>query len=166
MIVFLWLLRSYAGLIGTSEHAIYLGIVQVQQEAGRNIASLKIKAFADDLQSAVRNQFPKTYHPAAGEEFLTNNSKNIEGYFISHLSIHSDNEVWILQLSGWALENDVVILTFNTSCPETVKNLSVKVDFFMELFPTQSNIIHLEIAGHKKYARTTKVNPVVEFEVR
>ncbi|MDX1666488.1 MAG: hypothetical protein R3350_04640, partial [Saprospiraceae bacterium] len=61
-------------------------------------------------------------------------------------------------------ENDVYRLTFNASCPPEWDRVSVSADFFMELFPTQSNIISLWHGRGKRFSRVTKSSTTFRTE--
>jgi hypothetical protein len=54
------------------------------------------------------------------------------------------------------LHHDVYLLEFIMDCEKVWNNLEIKADYFMELFPTQSNIIQIEYKNEKRFHRLLK----------
>lgn len=136
-------------------HALHLATIQINHQEDSKIANMSIKVFSDDLQSAIRNADDR-FSPGSLETLFENNEKLIATYFSSHLQLEVDGQVSIFTLAKWEPQNDVFLLTFQISCPEIWQNIHFQADFFMELFPDQSNVLSLTHGEKKQFARLTK----------
>lgn len=147
-----------------ADHAIYIGVVQVEHRQGEKTAQIKVKVFEDDLRDAVRAAFPDEYRPGPIADFCTTHRVQIERYFRQHLQCRINNKPAGLQFISGRLEQDVYLLQFSFSCPEQWESSSIQADFFMELFPTQSNVLHLQHRQEKRFTRLTRQQPGVTYE--
>ncbi|MEZ4993988.1 MAG: DUF6702 family protein [Saprospiraceae bacterium] len=145
-------------------HALYLAVVQIDHSQAGTEAKLLVKVFASDLESVLRAAYGEQFRREAGEDFPRANSRLIEAYFREHLVCMIDGKIAGLQYSDAQRENDVFWLNFALQVPVRWKKMSVQASFFMEIFSTQSNIIHLIHSGEKRFARLTKAEDTVGFE--
>lgn len=136
-------------------HALHLATIQVNHPEHSKIAHMSIKVFSDDLQSAIRNADDR-FTPGPLETLFENNEKLVAKYFYSHLQLEIDGHASVFTLAKWEPQNDVFLLTFQIACPEIWQNIHFQADFFMELFPDQSNVLSLVHGEEKQFARLTK----------
>jgi len=144
-----------ASLKPVDDHALYIGVIQIDHKNLGLTAGVNVKVFADDLQSALRNAFP-AYEPAAQDSFCAKNGKSIKDYFAGHLQVGINGIAASMSLKDCHRENDVYWLTFDMPCPHKWEIVTISADFFMELFPTQSNVVNVMYGEEKRYFRLTK----------
>ena len=136
-------------------HALYLGTIQLKHEAGEERAQMNIKVFSDDLQSAVRNS-SADFQTGPLSNLFEKNEALIRAYFRQHTNLTINGQVIAPILSKWEQQNDVHLLTFELSCPAQWQEVEFKANFFMELFPTQSNVVSIMNGEHRQFARLNK----------
>ncbi|MEM6320081.1 MAG: DUF6702 family protein [Bacteroidota bacterium] len=139
------------------DHGIYVSVIKIKQVAATSEANMNIRVFADDLKSALRNQFGYeaiTEKPTFCEDY----EDRIQGYFKKYLSCIINDETVTFQLNNCKKIEDVYQLSFQLTTPTQWKSVQVEVPFFMEIFPNQSNIVHLEANNKKRFGRATKGN--------
>lgn len=146
--------RSLAA-VAPLPHAIYIGVVQVDHQSLGETAAVNIKVFSNDLQDALRNASSR-YRVGPVESCCERNRDLIAAYFSDHFTCRINGRRLSLTLEECRSENDVHWLTFRMSCPEDWKEVSFTADFFMELFPTQSNVISLLHGNERRLFRATK----------
>lgn len=140
-------------LIASSDnHAIYIATVEIRASAE---AEVNIKVFADDLQDVLRNYQEKSLI-ISDESALMANKQLIEAYFNEHLMISQNELPLSLKFISGSKENDAFFLSFQMNSSEVWRTLSIKGDFFMEVFPDQSNVFTVHQAGKKYFCRTTR----------
>lgn len=139
---------------GSVEHAIYVSVIEIDHRGGGSQAEVRVKVFTDDLQNALRNADPR-YVPIEEEFFCNSYPEALEPYFKQHLRLSIDGISQRLHFKHCRKENDTFWLTFNLFCPSQWREVAVHADFFMELFPTQSNIIQINHNGLRKHYRLT-----------
>ena len=161
------LLLSYTALLTVNDdHAIYIGTVQVIGQPNASQVILQIKVFEDDLANALYTAYEsyRSFQFDAGDEQSV--ALAID-YFSQHLTFSiTPNHT----LESWALDevvqtNDIVHLTLQGEGPVVWPRLSVKADFFMELFPAQSNVVQIKYGDFQHYFRLTKSNPTKEIAI-
>lgn len=136
-------------------HALYLGTIQLKHEAGEDHAHMHIKVFSDDLQSAIRNA-SADFQIGPLSNLFEKNEALIKAYFRQHTNIIINGQLTTPTLSKWDQQNDVHLLTFELSCPTQWQEVEFKANFFMELFPTQSNVVSIMNGEHRQFARLNK----------
>ena len=140
------------------EHALYLGTIQLKYEEHSDVAHLELKVFSDDLQSAIRNAY-ETFKPGPLDDLFTQNQPLIESYFSEHLQLEINGTPQVLQLIHNEQLNDAHLVKFEFKTPSIWKQLDLTADFFMELFPTQTNVVSVSYLQQKQFARLSKRQP-------
>ena len=152
-----YLILFALSLLGDS-HALYLSTVQIEHKVESDTASVQIKVFTDDLQSALRNAGEASAMIPA-EELCQNSHVELSNYFDQHLKIKINGLKSTLSYKSCTLENDVFLLGFEIDCPKNWKEVQVVADYFMELFPTQTNVFQVSTGDTKRFFRVTKKQP-------
>ena len=167
MLIFVFLgisLLSTQTINKMEDHAIYISVIKVAHEKMAPTATIHMRVFADDLKSALRNKFG--YETIMEKEtFCADYEGYINKYFEKKFlfSVNQENrEYYILDCER---TEEVYQLTFEMDCPENWKQVIIEAPFFMELFPNQSNVIHLESSGTKRMGRTTKGNEILKIRL-
>lgn len=135
------------------EHAIYLSLTEIAIE--EDTSSLRVKVFSDDLQNALRN-FGGSYQHQNLENFFGLNQPLAAQYFQEHLQIRIDGIPVALSLKSHSIENDAHFITFHFPSRDMPEKIQIKADFLMELFPTQTNVIKVQLNQEHKYLKCTK----------
>jgi len=127
-------------------------------------ATIHLRVFADDLKSALRNKFG---HSAimAKDTFCTVYEDYINQYFKKHFLFNINQENLAYHLVNCQRTEDVFQLEFEMDCPAQWQKVIIEAPFFMELFPNQSNVIHLEDSGNKRFGRATKGNQILKIRL-
>ncbi|MEO0556493.1 MAG: DUF6702 family protein [Bacteroidota bacterium] len=147
-----WLIFLVSLVPLTSEdHAIYLSLVDLDLNAQK----MTIKVFSDDLEDCLKN-FDPTYTLF---EHSSHNQGTLEKYFKQRLLLTINRETVKFSFSSSSVENDAHFLVFDFQYLKSISTVQVKADFFMELFPTQSNVINLKNGQEQLFLRLTKGEP-------
>ncbi len=115
-------------LFFSDDHAIYISVLEIEEKQSRTV--LRVKVF-------------------------TENEALIEAYFKDHIILRSKSGELEYYFIEYKTVGDSYWFTF-----EVLGSIgllySIKADYFMELFPTQQNIVTLfDISGEKKFCRLT-----------
>lgn len=155
MISILGLLMMY-GHCQPPTHAVYISVVEINQQ------EIRVKVFQDDLQDALRNFNPKS--PAIRTNFHCGESGELlSRYFSQKLKVEVNDQNLELDFGSCSEEGDSYWITFITNGPEEWHSISVKDNHFMELFPTQSNIIKIN-SPEQHFCRLSMSQPTCSFE--
>lgn len=144
-------------------HAIYIGVVQMSHVENRPSADIIVKVFQDDLQDVLKNAFDLKKMEAE-IAYYNQYQLEIEQYFQNHLSCSINGQSMSLRLKKGEKAAEVYLLSFEIACPEVWKTVDIRADFFMELFPIQSNILHVENGKKKRFGRMKKDTDELRFE--
>ena len=122
-------------------HAIYISVIELNKTPGNKII-MNCKVFSDDLQSALRN-YSSSYKHSPIDLVASSNAEIIPKYFNERLLVHLDGVRVLFKYNGYEQESDAHFLSFEGTFQSEPKEITIKADYFMELFPDQSNVIKL-----------------------
>ena len=145
------------------DHAIYLAVIELDHGGGGPSAQATVKVFTDDMQDALRNAFGEEFRAVGEADFCVRLSGQAGAYFAEHFTCRINGRPAPLTLKNCTLEGDVYLLQFDMECPERWEKLEVEADFFMELFPTQSNVLSILHGEERGFFRLTKKDPVASI---
>lgn len=132
--------HSLASMEAVDDHAIYLSTLKV--EVDEQAVQITIKVFEDDLRDALR-----AHHGHVIDTTSASFQAEVKAYFDRHLSIGQDMDLTIERVS---LIGDSYVIT-GVDDQKIDGSLQIEADYFMELFPTQQNVLHLVHGDNTKY---------------
>ena len=164
-IIFVLLLMNCLGFTfieSPDDHAIYISVIKIQHEKGAETADIHMRVFTDDLKSVLRNKFG--YEAITEKEtFCRDYAAYIDRYFKKRFICEVNKEVLDFQLSNCEKAAEVYELIFTMDCPTDWNTAQIEANYFMELFPKQSNVLHLQDGDTKRFGRTTKGNEILKL---
>lgn len=130
-------------------HPFYVSVTEIEQNQKTGKLQLSTRIFYDDLEKALN----KRYKTSAN--ILRPANKKQVGAFISayvkeHLKIKADNKEMLLKYVGYEIEEEAAWCYFETGSIEPVRNLSVQNDILFEQHDSQTNMIHVVVAGKRQ----------------
>lgn len=138
-----------------SYHAIYISVLEFDQQ------QLRVKLFTDDLQDAIRN-YSSDFKPGETNSFIQKNQRLVESYLNDKIQLSINGQVVKVNFQSSKVEGDSYWITFSLRNVGEWKSLSLRDTHFMELFPTQTNII--KITGDKqRFCKLTKQSNTCNF---
>jgi len=146
------------------DHAIYISVIKVTHDKLAPTATIHMRVFADDLKSALRNN--NSYEAISETEtFCSDYEGYINKYFEKQFQFSVNQENIDFYLNNCQRTEDVYQLEFEMQCPDKWQNVKIEAPFFMELFPNQSNVIHFEDSGEKRFGRTTRGKEILTIKL-
>ena len=146
-------------------HALYLSVLKIQHGKGADVADMHIRVFTDDLKNALRNEFGYESLSENGI-FCSDYDTYLQQYFEKRITFTINEKAVKFKLDSCEETPEVYQLSFQMNCPKTWESVQIKADYFMELFPSQSNVLHLESGDTKRFDRMTKGDEALNFNFR
>ncbi len=115
-------------------HAVYISVVEIE------VNEIRVKVFSDDLRDAIRNHAGVIAEDNT-TDFCNKYQQEIERYFSEKLSLVINDESIPFKYESATDEGDSYWIKFQFDQEENWRSIEVEDKHFMELFPTQSNII-------------------------
>lgn len=137
-------------------HAIYISVIEIDTDQ----QTVAVKVFQDDFRDALRNLDSKRYKPS---NIQLNRDLALE-YFAKKLTLRTaGGKKLLLRFQEIEEVGDIywVYFTYNQSVKD---KLEVKATVFLELFPTQQNIVTVQKADKKYFTRLTQENTSEKFD--
>lgn len=103
----------------------------------------------------MRNEFSE-FKKVSGNEFCNAQFSLIERYFSNHFQIKINEELQVLNFQSCRKEKEIFWLKFEISDTENWESVEVFADFFMELFPDQSNVVSVYFGEKMGHCRLVK----------
>lgn len=166
-ILILWFLST------VSSHALYLSTSKMVLDENQKEIEIQIKVFSDDLQTALIHHSNEKKIDAIAD-IGTKNLPQIKSYFQKHLKLNkiNSNLKWAMNLEEISADyqESIYLLTaiYKDHSDETKNALvfEIQADYLMEIFPTQSNVIHLSYKEQDFFLRLKKNKSMEEVVLR
>jgi hypothetical protein len=143
-------------------HALYLSVIHIDYAKLDSTASIKMRVFADDLVNVLKNEYG-VGKIVDSPSFCQTFNANLELYFNAHFQCLINEKAYPLSLKNCERLEEVYQLEFLMDCPADWQATSINADLFMELFPTQSNIIKIQYLEHKRFGRSVRGKETLFF---
>ncbi len=154
MIIYLFFWLGLMQLNSVQPHAVYISVIDIRHEVSSDQASFVIKVFTNDFEDALYNHSDKRLQLSNADACDLNNAV-ISSYFEKHLQIQVNGKETVYRFAGCEINDDSIWLTFSMTCMANWNDFSIKADYLMELFPTQTNIVNLHESGEKRFLKLT-----------
>ena len=136
------------------EHAIYVSVVEIEQLDAQK-GALRIKVFYDDLEASIRN-YSGTGVDFANEISCDSQANILKEYFSEHLKLQIQNSAIDYHFVRCEKNGESIWLEFDFTTMQEWSQVAIQSDYFMELFPTQTNVFTVSSLLGKKMFRLTK----------
>lgn len=133
-------------------HALYLSVIEMTI-SGSQLQEMKVKVFSDDLVDVVRAELGEMI--PLSKEYSNDDLKFIETYFFSHLWLVNESDTMKFGIQNAVIEGDATWIDFVME-EEILGDFELIADYFMEIFPTQANMLRLNIDGQKSFHQVRK----------
>jgi len=143
------------------DHAIFIALIDIEQDEDLGL-QIRVKTFTNDLEDAIYNHSGQRIQ-LIGKNNGMEYQKSLNEYFQKFLECSINNQKVNFTLESTQEENDTFWLHFNSDFKGEINKLKVKGEFFMELFPTQSNIVRININDKKFFDRLSLSEKQKEF---
>ena len=138
-------------------HAFYISTAKIEiQSSTTSKANITILVFTDDLENAIRNFDESTYQISNEETFVKLHTPQIRAYFQKHFQIKVNDKPITQQYISGSLKNDVYQLEFEIPHQQKWSTLEINANYLMELFPDQTNVMHIVYGDEKRYGKVSK----------
>ena len=145
-----WILTLLGTLGFGANHGFYIGVIDIYPSQPRPIV---ITVFTDDLENALFNHFNSH----------TLNDSTVNSYFQTHFQVAINNKPVSSRVEQIEQLNDNTCKLFlMVATPEKWYNMRLEASFFMELYPTQNNIVRVH-SQPTLYFRLTKQKKSCNF---
>lgn len=141
-------------------HAVYISVIEIERTSNDQQGTLKVKVFIDDLQDAIHN---KTGHRSSYRSGCKSGDQELISYFKDHIKLEVNTQLVDISLIDCERLEDSLWLNFIIDSDADWNELTISADYFMELFPTQSNIISVANLGENQFSRLNKGSDSAHF---
>lgn len=135
-------------------HAFYVSITDFSFQAEKRILGVQVKIFTNDLEDDIRNLSGKAIKLQDGIDAVE--CKRIHEYLLQRMEIRVDGQVLVLDDLVCNIEGDAVFTVFEKELKQSPKQLQIKSEVLLDLFPTQANIVRLKNKQRTKTLKLTK----------
>ena len=145
-------------------HAIYISVLEIKQGLESKEGSVRIKVFVQDFEDAIFNHSSHRLNFSSGNS--DSNKELISAYFYDSLKIDINNNALKYNYVSCEVNDISLWLNFAFEANDNWQQMKVSANYFMELFPTQSNVVSITYHEQKRMFRLTKAKSeeVVEFD--
>jgi len=141
-------------------HAIYVSVLEIVHQPNKNTAEINIKVFKNDLEDVIHHYANKLVKLGKVTDCQVYSNVLTE-YFNSTVHLNIGSSTLFLKLKHCEINDQSIWFIFSSQCPPDWTKIQLKANYFMELFPTQSNVVTVRHGDQRHMARLTKKNPQI-----
>ncbi len=135
-------------LFSSFVHQFYVSITEIQYNRDTQSLEVSCKVFADDYIFAVEKEYSQKLHFGTPNQH-PKSDEMMEQYALCRLQLKADGQPLTVKYFGKEIEMDVFWFYFEVPVT-SFHELEVGNNMLMELFPTQTNIVHITKDDNKK----------------
>ena len=143
-VLFLFVILLFSSFI----HQFYVSITEIQYNRDTQSLEVSCKVFADDYIFAVEKEFSRKLHFGTANQD-PKSDEMMEQYALCRLQLKADGQPLTVKYIGKEIEMDVFWFYFEVPVAG-FRELEIGNNMLMELFPSQTNIVHITVDDQKK----------------
>lgn len=150
------------------KHPIYIGLLDIKQEAKSKNISISLRLFTNDLESALKKEITTSGVSNQKIDLLhpTNKAQTdsvLFTYIKKHLKITVNDKTKTLLYIGYEKEEESIWTYLEIKTTSLTKKIAIENSLLYESFANQQHIIHTEINSVKKSSKITNPTKQVLF---
>lgn len=131
-------------------HPFYVSITAIDLKSGSPVIEISSRMFYDDLEKALNAESRAKINLITPANRTVVDSA-LAAYLRKNLTLHAGGHALPLRYLGYEIEEDVAWCFLESPKPaEEIAKLDVECSLLYEHFDTQSNILHVSVAGKRK----------------
>lgn len=136
-------------LLAFSVHKYYISLIKVDFKPEKESVQITMRVFIDDLQKVINETNNISIELAVKNE-VKNSDDLISEYVKDNFGIKINSAVTLYNYIGKEYENDIVYLYLEINNIKAITNIEITDDMLIDYFPSQKNIVKLNINDVKK----------------
>jgi hypothetical protein len=140
-------------------HPFYLGVASLEYNAKEKMLQGSVKLFVNDLEDALKRLNKKPVDLIHVKDTVRT-SILLMSYLSSHFRLQVNGQPVKFEFLGFELEEEALWMYVEYKC-EAPKKIQIQNSLLFDYLPNQSNIVHIDVNGTRKSAKTT--NPDRDF---
>ena len=138
----------------TVHHPFFVSVTEIEYVQKDKLLGISCKLFSDDLESTLKNSSGKAVDILKGDK--NTNNKLISAYFDKHFSLMADGKILASKVIGFENEGEAIFVYLEAPVNTPPSKLVVTSDLLYELNPSQINMMHYIVNGHRQ---SHKISP-------
>ena len=140
-------------------HPFYLGVTSLEYNTKDKVLQGSIKLFVNDLEDALKKTTKKSVDLIHVKDTI-GTSAMLMAYLGSHFRLQVNGAPVKFEFLGFEREEEALWMYVEYRC-ETPKKIQIQNTLLFDYLPDQSNIVHIDLNGTRKSAKTN--NPDKDF---
>lgn len=159
------LLLLFACIFTPGEHEFYVSVIEVKHSAQTQSVNCRIRVFSDDLQVGLQSEYDLAATPPL-PGLCTDHNAHINGFLSNHVSLSINDIPRKVSSIRCITEGDIHSLEWQVDSISSIQTLYLRADYLMDIFPTQTQMIHFSSGEEKRTLRLTKDSPAALIHLR
>lgn len=143
----------------SSAHPFYLGVTSLEYNAREQVLQGSVKLFVNDLEDALKKSTKKPVDLINVKDTVGTTAL-LMAYLGSHFRLQVNGTPARFEFLGFEREEEALWMYVEYKC-EAPKKIQIQNSLLFDYLPDQSNIVHIEVNGIRKSAKTN--NPEKDF---
>lgn len=145
----LYLILLLIPLFAFTIHKYYISLIKVEFKPENESVQITMRIFIDDLQKVINETNNVSIELAVKDE-VKNSNELIYKYIRDNFKVTINSKNSPYEYLGKEYENDIVYLYLELKKIKTINSIEITDTMLIEYFPSQKNIVKLNINNKKK----------------
>lgn len=145
-------------------HPFFVSVIDVRHNAADKNVEVSVKAFTDDMENALRQNFPGAKIDLMRSKAGPIEDSLIQKYVRQKLRLTINGKTTSLQYVGYERQEESVWMYFEIGGIATMSNLQVNTNLLYEYKAEQINIIHARSGEEQKSYRLSNPETAVSMQ--
>jgi hypothetical protein len=143
-------------------HPFYLGVTSLEYNTREKMLQGSVKLFVNDLEDALKRSTKKPVDLIHVKDTVRTTIL-LMNYLSSHFHLQVNGKPVKYEFLGFELEEEALWMYVEYKC-EAPKKIQIQNSLLFDYLPNQSNIVHIDVNGTRKSAKTSNPNKDFMFE--
>jgi len=145
-------------------HDFFVSVIEVKHEKGNEETTFRFRIFSDDLQVGLQSEFELGAPPAL-DGICNDTEDQLQEFLNNHISIRINGAETRPSRVDCTSESDVHEVTWHIDSSPEWETLEIKADYLMDVYPGQTQMVHVTESGQKRTLRLTRRTPeeIIDF---
>jgi len=143
-------------------HKFYVSVTEIEYDEDAKDFKIILYTFPDDLQLALKSNYGKSVDYTQNDKKI---NQLIEKYLKANLRLFTEENEIHYNFLGYTFENEQILLLIETDTVSLPVKLKVRQTWLTDIYPTQKNIIHLNVGNEKQSDILDRKRKETEFVI-
>lgn len=161
---FLIALFVVGAFAASAPHPFYVGVTELRHQASRGVLEISIRLFTDDLEKALSRRSGSPVNLTSGP-LMDASEEMLDVYLSEGFAVFANDSRLNPRFLGYEQVEDAIWSHLECPLPQVPDSMRIVNRLICEMFPSQTHIVHLNLASNRYSRKLDCGEPQFEWRV-